>query len=36
VSLKEIALYQDFINGPQLEQAIVKLGKSDYGRYLRY
>jgi glucose-1-phosphate thymidylyltransferase len=32
---EEIAYRQGFIDGPQLEQAIVKLGKSDYGRYLR-
>ncbi len=32
---EEIAFRQGFIDGPQLEQAIVKLGKSDYGRYLR-
>lgn len=34
-SPEEIAFRQGFIDGPQLEQAIVKLGKSDYGRYLR-
>lgn len=34
-SPEEIAFRQGFIDGPQLEKAIVKLGKSDYGRYLR-
>ncbi|MDH2131077.1 glucose-1-phosphate thymidylyltransferase RfbA [Sphingobium yanoikuyae] len=34
-SPEEIAFRQGFIDGPQLEQAIAKLGKSDYGRYLR-
>ena len=34
-SPEEIAYRQGFIDGPQLERAIVKLGKSDYGRYLR-
>ncbi|CCW20220.1 Glucose-1-phosphate thymidylyltransferase [Sphingobium indicum BiD32] len=34
-SPEEIAFRNGFIDGPQLEQAIVKLGKSDYGRYLR-
>jgi glucose-1-phosphate thymidylyltransferase len=34
-SPEEIAYRQGFIDGPQLEKAIVKLGKSDYGRYLR-
>ncbi|WP_336975236.1 glucose-1-phosphate thymidylyltransferase RfbA [Sphingobium aromaticiconvertens] len=33
-SPEEIAFRQGFIDGPQLEKAIVKLGKSDYGRYL--
>ncbi len=33
-SPEEIAYRQGFIDGPQLEQAIDKLGKSDYGRYL--
>ena len=32
---EEIAYRQGFIDGPQLEQAIGKLGKSDYGLYLR-
>jgi len=32
---EEIAFRQGFIDGPQLEKAIAKLGKSDYGRYLR-
>ena len=32
---EEIAYRQGFIDGPQLERAIGKLGKSDYGRYLR-
>jgi glucose-1-phosphate thymidylyltransferase len=32
---EEIAYRQGFIDGPQLEKAIGKLGKSDYGRYLR-
>jgi glucose-1-phosphate thymidylyltransferase len=32
---EEIAFRQGFIDGTQLEKAIVKLGKSDYGRYLR-
>lgn len=32
---EEIAFRQGFIDGPQLEKAIIKLGKSDYGRYLR-
>lgn len=32
---EEIAFRQGFIDGQQLEKAIVKLGKSDYGRYLR-
>lgn len=32
---EEIAFRQGFIDGPQLEKAIGKLGKSDYGRYLR-
>ncbi len=34
-SPEEIAFRQGFIDGPQLEKAIVRLGKSDYGRYLR-
>ncbi|EXS68689.1 glucose-1-phosphate thymidylyltransferase RfbA [Sphingobium sp. Ant17] len=34
-SPEEIAFRQGFIDGPQLEKAIVKLGKSDYGRYLK-
>ena len=34
-SPEEIAFRQDFIDGSQLEKAIQKLGKSDYGRYLR-
>jgi glucose-1-phosphate thymidylyltransferase len=34
-SPEEIAFRQGFIDGSQLEKAIVKLGKSDYGRYLR-
>jgi glucose-1-phosphate thymidylyltransferase len=34
-SPEEIAFRQGFIDGPQLEKAIVKLGKSDYGRYLQ-
>ena len=34
-SQEEIAYRQGLIDGPQLEQAIDKLGKSDYGRYLR-
>ncbi len=34
-SPEEIAFRQGFIDGPELEKAIVKLGKSDYGRYLR-
>ncbi|MET0248614.1 MAG: glucose-1-phosphate thymidylyltransferase RfbA [Sphingobium sp.] len=34
-SPEEIAFRQGFIDGPQLEKAIQKLGKSDYGRYLR-
>tara|TARA_R110000868_G_scaffold101560_2_gene279556 strand:+ start:801 stop:1670 length:870 start_codon:yes stop_codon:yes gene_type:complete len=34
-SPEEIAFRQGFIDGPQLERAIHKLGKSDYGRYLR-
>ncbi len=34
-SPEEIAYRQGFIDGPQLEQAIERLGKSDYGRYLR-
>ena len=34
-SPEEIAYRQGFIDGPQLEKAIVKLGKSDYCRYLR-
>ncbi|MGO4168402.1 glucose-1-phosphate thymidylyltransferase RfbA [Novosphingobium sp. YAF33] len=33
-SPEEIAFRQGFIDGPQLETAIVRLGKSDYGRYL--
>jgi glucose-1-phosphate thymidylyltransferase len=32
---EEIAFRSGFIDGPQLEKAIVKLGKSDYGNYLR-
>jgi len=32
---EEIAYRQGFIDGPRLEKAIGKLGKSDYGRYLR-
>ena len=34
-SPEEIAFRNGFIDGPQLEKAIVKLGKSDYGKYLR-
>jgi glucose-1-phosphate thymidylyltransferase len=34
-SPEEIAFRQGFIDGNGLEQAIEKLGKSDYGRYLR-
>ena len=34
-SPEEIAYRQGFIDGNGLEQAIGKLGKSDYGRYLR-
>lgn len=34
-SPEEIAFRQGFIDAPQLERAITKLGKSDYGRYLR-
>ena len=34
-SPEEIAFRQGFIDAPQLEKAIVKLGKSDYGRYLK-
>jgi len=34
-SPEEIAFRQGFIDGSQLEKAIQKLGKSDYGRYLR-
>ncbi|KEZ19259.1 Glucose-1-phosphate thymidylyltransferase [Sphingobium yanoikuyae] len=34
-SPEEIAFRQGFIDGQRLEQAIIKLGKSDYGRYLR-
>lgn len=34
-SPEEIAFRQGFIDTPQLEKAIEKLGKSDYGRYLR-
>lgn len=34
-SPEEIAFRQGFIDGSQLEKAIVKLGKSDYGKYLR-
>jgi glucose-1-phosphate thymidylyltransferase len=32
---EEIAFRQGFIDGSQFEKAIGKLGKSDYGRYLR-
>jgi glucose-1-phosphate thymidylyltransferase len=34
-SPEEIAFCWGFIDGRQLEKAIMKLGKSDYGRYLR-
>ena len=34
-SPEEIAFRQGFIDGAQFEKAIEKLGKSDYGRYLR-
>jgi glucose-1-phosphate thymidylyltransferase len=34
-SPEEIAFRQGFIDGQQLEKAISRLGKSDYGRYLR-
>ncbi len=34
-SPEEIAYRQGFIDGSQLEQTVGKLGKSDYGRYLR-
>lgn len=34
-SPEEIAFRQRFIGVTEMEQAIVKLGKSDYGRYLR-
>jgi glucose-1-phosphate thymidylyltransferase len=34
-SPEEIAFRQGYIGPSQLEQAIAKLGKSDYGRYLR-
>lgn len=34
-SPEEIAFRQGFIDGLQLEKAISRLGKSDYGRYLR-
>lgn len=34
-SPEEIAFRQGFIDSTQLERAISKLGKSDYGRYLR-
>lgn len=34
-SPEEIAYRQGFIGSAELEQAIAKLGKSDYGRYLR-
>lgn len=34
-SPEEIAYRQRFIDEAQMEQAIIKLGKSDYGRYLR-
>lgn len=34
-SPEEIAFRQGFIDGAQLEQAITRLGKSEYGRYLR-
>ena len=34
-SPEEIAFRQGFIGVVELEQAIGKLGKSDYGRYLR-
>jgi len=34
-SPEEIAFRQSFIDAGQLEQAIGRLGKSDYGRYLR-
>jgi glucose-1-phosphate thymidylyltransferase len=34
-SPEEMAFRKGFIDGPQLEKAIVRLGKSDYGRYLR-
>lgn len=34
-SPEEIAFRQGFIDAAQLEQAIGRLGKSDYGRYLR-
>nr|ART37487.1 E243 [uncultured bacterium] len=34
-SPEEIAFRQGFIDGPQLEKAIERLGKSNYGSYLR-
>ncbi|MEE4453610.1 glucose-1-phosphate thymidylyltransferase RfbA [Novosphingobium resinovorum] len=34
-SPEEIAFRQDFIGAAQMERAIDRLGKSDYGRYLR-
>lgn len=34
-SPEEIAFRQGFINTAEMEKAIAKLGKSDYGRYLR-
>ena len=34
-SPEEIAFRQGFIGAAELEQAVAKLGKSDYGRYLR-
>jgi glucose-1-phosphate thymidylyltransferase len=34
-SPEEIAFRQGFIGAAEMEQAIAKLGKSDYGRYLR-
>jgi len=34
-SPEEIAFHQGFIGIPEMEKAIAKLGKSDYGRYLR-
>ena len=34
-SPEEIALHQNFIDAAGLERAIERLGKSDYGRYLR-